>query len=84
MAAGVSCIAYRSGCGTQRLVNLGGVGFITGVNAASAGELYGVSPIDPVAIAAAICVLLIVAAIAGLIPARRAARMNPTTALRHD
>ncbi len=48
------------------------------------GQLYGVTPIDPTAIAAAVSVLLIVATIAGLIPARRAARMNPTTALRHD
>jgi predicted permease len=48
------------------------------------GQLYGVTPIDPAAIAAALCVLLIVATIAGLIPASRAARMNPTTALRHD
>jgi predicted permease len=48
------------------------------------GQLYGVTPIDPAAIAAAVGVQLIVATIAGLIPARRAARMNPTTALRHD
>ena len=47
-------------------------------------QLYGVTPIDPTAIAAAVSVLLIVASIAGLIPARRAARMNPTAALRHD
>jgi putative ABC transport system permease protein len=47
-------------------------------------QLYGVRPIDPTAIAAAAGVLLIVATIAGLIPARRAARINPTTALRHD
>jgi ABC-type antimicrobial peptide transport system permease subunit len=48
------------------------------------GQLYGVTPIDPVAIAAAVSVLVVVATIAGLIPARRAARMNPTVALRHD
>jgi predicted permease len=48
------------------------------------GQLYGVTPIDPTTIAAAVSVLLIVATIAGLIPARRAARMNPTAALRHD
>jgi ABC-type antimicrobial peptide transport system permease subunit len=48
------------------------------------GQLYGVTPIDPTAIAAAVSVLLLVATIAGLIPARRAARMNPTAALRHD
>jgi len=48
------------------------------------GQLYGVTPIDPAAIAAAVSVLVVVAAIAGLIPARRAASMNPTAALRHD
>jgi putative ABC transport system permease protein len=48
------------------------------------GQLYGVTPIDPAAIAAAVSVLLIVATIAGLIPARRAARLNPTAALRRD
>jgi predicted permease len=48
------------------------------------GQLYGVTPIDPLAIAAAVSVLLLVAAIAGLIPARRAARMNPIAALRQD
>ncbi len=47
-------------------------------------QLYGITPIDPPAIAAAVSVLLIVATIAGLIPARRAARLNPTAALRHD
>jgi predicted permease len=47
-------------------------------------QLFGVTPIDPAAIAAAVSVLLAVAAIAGLIPACRAARMNPTAALRHD
>jgi ABC-type antimicrobial peptide transport system permease subunit len=48
------------------------------------GQLYGVMPIDPLAIAGAVSVLVVVAMIAGLIPARRAARMNPTVALRHD
>jgi len=48
------------------------------------GQLYGVTPIDPAVMATAVGVLLIVATIAGLIPARHAARMNPTAALRHD
>jgi ABC-type antimicrobial peptide transport system permease subunit len=49
-----------------------------------APALYGLTLIDPTPIAAAVSVLLIVASIAGLIPGRRAARMNPAAALRHD
>jgi predicted permease len=47
-----------------------------------AGALYGVSPRDPVAIAAAVAVLLIAAALAVLVPARRAARIDPVAILR--
>jgi len=47
-------------------------------------QLYGVTPLDPTAIVTAVAVLTFVAAVAGLIPATRAARMNPTSALRHD
>jgi hypothetical protein len=49
-----------------------------------ASPVVRLSPIDPTAIAAAVSVPLIVETIAGLIPARHAARMNPTAALRHD
>jgi hypothetical protein len=47
-----------------------------------AGALHGVSPRDPVAVAAAVAVLLIAAALAVLIPARRAARVDPVAILR--
>jgi predicted permease len=47
-------------------------------------QLYGITPNDPSAIALAIGLLMIVATIAGLIPATRAARTNPMVALRHD
>ena len=47
-------------------------------------QLYGITPNDPPAIASAIGLLTIVAAIAGVIPASRAARTNPMVALRHD
>jgi predicted permease len=47
-------------------------------------QLYGVTPGDPAAIAAAIALLLAVALVAGLIPSRRAARLNPTAALRSE
>jgi ABC-type antimicrobial peptide transport system permease subunit len=43
-----------------------------------------VTPTDPTTIAIAIVGLVTVAAAAGLIPALRAARVNPITALRHE
>jgi ABC-type antimicrobial peptide transport system permease subunit len=49
-----------------------------------ASQLYDVTPTDPTTIAIAIVGLVTVAAAAGLIPALRAARVNPITALRHE
>ncbi len=51
---------------------------------AVAGALYGVSPMDPVAWIAATAVLLSVSALANIVPASRAARLDPSTALRMD
>jgi predicted permease len=47
-------------------------------------QLYGVEPRDPLAFAAATALLVVVAMIAGLIPSGRAARLDPTVALRQD
>ena len=47
-------------------------------------QLFGVAPTDPFAFAAAIAILLVVAAVGCLIPARRAARVDPLVALRAD
>ena len=46
--------------------------------------LFQLSPLDPWTFAAAMLVLLLAATLAGFIPARRAARVDPMTALRHD
>ena len=47
-------------------------------------QLYGVAPGDPLAMSAAVALLLAVSLAAGLVPSTRAARLNPTDALRAD
>jgi ABC-type antimicrobial peptide transport system permease subunit len=49
-----------------------------------ASLLYGVQPFDSVAIAGAVVLLLACAALAGWIPARRAAAVEPMEALRAE
>jgi putative ABC transport system permease protein len=51
---------------------------------AIAGVLYGITPADPVSWLVAAATLMAVAAIANVIPAARAARVQPTQALRTE
>jgi ABC-type antimicrobial peptide transport system permease subunit len=47
-------------------------------------QLIGVTSTDPVTTAGAVSILLVVALLAAWLPARRAAAIEPTTALREE
>lgn len=93
-------IAVRAALGARRAelmtmvlgdaIRLTGVGLTLGVLGAVAstrvleGQLYGVKALDPATFAGAIVLLALTAVSACLLPARRAAAVDPITALRQD
>jgi predicted permease len=70
-----------------RLVALGAAAGLLTAGAASrlvASRLFGVSPLDPATMLSALLILVGVAAVAALVPARRASRIAPLAALRSE
>jgi predicted permease len=69
---------------------IAGTGIVAGLLCAALGArtiplgLYGVTPIDPRTYAAVTTVLLLTAALAAFVPARRAVRIDPARALAQD
>jgi ABC-type antimicrobial peptide transport system permease subunit len=61
-----------------------GVAVAAGAGRLVAHLLFGLAPTDPLTVAAAVTVLLTVATAAASFPARRAARVDPLVALRHE
>jgi ABC-type antimicrobial peptide transport system permease subunit len=66
------------------------IGVVAGVAVALAltrfvgGMLYGLKPTDPWTLAGSASLLLALAVLAGWLPARRASRVDPMIALRHE
>jgi putative ABC transport system permease protein len=61
-----------------------GLGLAFGAGRLVAGQLTGVSGADPVSFAGTAALLITVAVVACVLPARRASALNPLTALRRD
>ena len=66
------------------------IGIVIGVPAALAGTrfvrsmLFGLGFADPIVIVSAAALLALIAALAGLLPAHRASRVDPMVALRYE
>ena len=63
---------------------LAGLGFAVLLGRAAEAVLFGLSGYDPVVLAGAMAVLGAVVLVAGYLPARRASRITPMEALRHE
>ena len=85
-------LARTPGCSVVAILALGlGIGantaIFSGVNTllrAMQSLLFGVQPLDPTSLLWSLAVLLVAALIACLLPALRAARVNPLLALREE
>jgi ABC-type antimicrobial peptide transport system permease subunit len=80
----VAALVLRSALGRVMLGLAVGVPLAIGAGRLISAQLYGVSFWDPVALGIASCALAVAAFIAAIIPARRAAAIQPMSALRSE
>lgn len=84
MANDISRLILREGLRPVAFGLIVGVAISFAVNRLLQSQLVGVSPYDPLTMAGAPVLLIAVALFACRIPARRAMRVDPVVALRHE
>jgi putative ABC transport system permease protein len=81
------CRRYSTRFDNCHLVAIGSaVGALAAIGLARFVEslVFGLTPHDPITVLASVCLLLVIGIVAGYLPARRAARINPVGALRTE
>jgi putative ABC transport system permease protein len=78
----IAGLLLRQGAGWMAVGLAGGALGVGGVVRLLRGLLYEVPPFDPIALGAALVILLCAAALALVVPLRRATRVDPAVALR--
>ena len=69
------------------LVTIGiaiGIAAATGASRLVTSQLFGLEPTDPTTMTGAIALMVVISAVAGYLPARRATRVDPMVALRYE
>jgi predicted permease len=80
--AAIATLVLRQGATWMLAGLVGGVGGVVVVARLVRSLLYGVAPFDPVALGVAVALLVAAAAVALLVPVRRATRVDPISVLR--
>ena len=77
-------LVVRGGMALAGVGVLAGLAFALGLSRLMQSVLYGIAPTDPVTFGGVALLLLTVALAACWLPARRATRVDPATALRSE